>query len=210
MAQSQMTLEIQTGKYKGRRVKLVRAETVIGRGEESEIRIASAEVSREHCRLSLRKEGVVVRDLDSRNGTFVDGRPIEGERILRPGGTLTVGPLTFVLSGNGEVVEPVARKVAIQGKLASPDALSDADIVGWLSDYEIPTVATTVSESPTETAIVAHKPAAPRPPVSPPAEKPLQAVGIRNREFKSVAEEARDIIRRHLESVAEIEGERSA
>ncbi|WP_437226311.1 FHA domain-containing protein [Planctomicrobium sp. SH661] len=206
MAALPMMLEIQTGKHKGRRVKLTETEVIVGRGEESGIRIASAEVSREHCRLIPDHGRVRVIDLNSRNGTFVDGRPVNGERMLNPGGSLTVGPLTFVLIGNEESAT-LKTAVALKGKSGVGDKLSDDEIANWLSDSEIPT---TSPDAPTETAIIKNapttepaQPVAQQPPSSLLSSSHLQVA--KRREFKSVAEEAQDIIRRHYEMLAQEE-----
>ncbi|OYW13100.1 MAG: hypothetical protein B7Z55_17420, partial [Planctomycetales bacterium 12-60-4] len=47
--------------------------TIVGRSPECHLKIASAQVSRRHCQLSLRTDGVYVEDLASANGTFLDG-----------------------------------------------------------------------------------------------------------------------------------------
>ena len=99
-------LIVLTGKYKGKRVKLTDAETVIGRDETAKIRIATQELSRQHCLLIVSPTGVLVRDLGSRNGTFVNGMPIAEETLLKPGDTLTAGPMSFELEGG----EPSSKK----------------------------------------------------------------------------------------------------
>jgi pSer/pThr/pTyr-binding forkhead associated (FHA) protein len=54
-------------------------------------------MSRLHCRIEVGAEGdVVVVDLDSTNGTWVDGERI-ARAALRPGGVLRVGRVEFVL-----------------------------------------------------------------------------------------------------------------
>ena len=74
----------------------VRTEvTTVGRQEDCQIRVVSSEVSRKHCQL-LEKDGkLFVKDLNSSNGTFVNGRKIQDQQLLGPGAHLTVGPLTF-------------------------------------------------------------------------------------------------------------------
>jgi len=211
MALPPLMLEIQTGKHKGRRVRLVDAEVIVGRGEEATIRISSAEVSREHCKLipELASGQVRVLDLKSRNGTFVDGRPVNGEKVLKAGGTLTVGPLTFLLVGKEEPVA-ASKNVALKGKVAASDGarLSDDEIAGWLSDYEIPTIS---ANSPTDTAILKKSDSSSAIPQNalsdsqqPPASllSGTQSGQSKRREFRSVAEEAEDIIRRHFEKIA--------
>ena len=53
------------------------APTLVGSGPACAIRLADATVSRRHCELDLVEAGVRVRDLGSRNGTFVDGVRVE-------------------------------------------------------------------------------------------------------------------------------------
>ncbi len=70
-------------------------ETIIGRQSGSDLRIPSAAVSRRHCRLSFRDDFLSVEDLDSANGTFVNGERVQGLQVLRPGDELEVGPVSF-------------------------------------------------------------------------------------------------------------------
>jgi pSer/pThr/pTyr-binding forkhead associated (FHA) protein len=59
-------------------------------------------VSRRHCQLN-RDQGVLkVRDLGSRNGTYVNGRRIEQEAVVQAGDQVKVGPVTFVLRIDGQ------------------------------------------------------------------------------------------------------------
>lgn len=67
---------------------------VIGRGRDADLTVAHATVSRRHCLLYERDGALVVRDNGSLNGTVIEGERIQ-EAVLRPGATLTVGPLTF-------------------------------------------------------------------------------------------------------------------
>jgi pSer/pThr/pTyr-binding forkhead associated (FHA) protein len=70
---------------------------VLGRGDKCAVRIPSAEVSRKHCRLRLEDGYVYVEDLDSVNGTFLNGKAVEERTLARPGDTLEVGPVSFVV-----------------------------------------------------------------------------------------------------------------
>lgn len=179
-------LIVLTGKYKGKRLKLTDAETVIGRDESAKIRIATQELSRQHCLLIVSEAGVLVRDLGSRNGTFINGMPIAEETFLKPGDTLTMGPMTFELEG-GEA--PSSKKSAAPTSVKKGKAdpkTTDDDIASWLTDE------TTEGLSASDTTILSGKP---KPVAAPVIPKPPK------REFKSVAEEAEDIIRRHLESL---------
>ena len=67
---------------------------VIGRNPNADVRLDSQWVSRVHCEISEREGTLIVRDLDSRNGTLVNGRYIQ-EAPLMPGDRLTIGMNTF-------------------------------------------------------------------------------------------------------------------
>ncbi|MBU2665991.1 FHA domain-containing protein [Actinoplanes bogorensis] len=68
-------------------------EVLLGREPECDVRVADERrrVSRRHCRIVIRAAHVTVRDLGSRNGTYVNGIRIAGERALHDGDELRVG-----------------------------------------------------------------------------------------------------------------------
>ena len=81
-----------TALWAGREIPLPNGEHLIGRGEECRIRSDSRRVSRHHARVRVTPERVFIDDLGSRNGTWVDGRRIEGTAELTAGATVRVGP----------------------------------------------------------------------------------------------------------------------
>ena len=102
-------------------------EAILGRGQGNTVRIPSAEVSRQHCRLSQKQGLVRLRDLGSVNGTFLNGQKIRQEEIVRPGDSIDVGPVNFVVEYE-----------------LTPEALSqlhslndDVDVLAALADGEI-------------------------------------------------------------------------
>src|SRR5262245_18029453 len=90
-------LVIEQGSDTSKVFKLKSAETIIGRQNDCDLRIPSSAVSRKHCSLSFRDDVLTVEDLESANGTKVNGEAIEGSRVLRPGDRLEVGPVTFLV-----------------------------------------------------------------------------------------------------------------
>src|SRR3569623_1707561 len=60
------------------------AKTTLGRNHEGELVVLARSVSREHAELKKTDAGWPVRDLGSRNGTFVDGARVQG-RVPLPG-----------------------------------------------------------------------------------------------------------------------------
>jgi len=79
---------------------------VIGRGAGSDLRFASALISRRHAKLCVTSLGVTVEDLESRNGLFVNSLRIDGPTPLKPGDALTIGDETFTLVDLEEPMEP--------------------------------------------------------------------------------------------------------
>src|SRR2546427_5510937 len=90
-------LEVKRGSKETRQVRLRTEETIVGRQDGCDLRIPSSAVSRRHCRLSFRNEYLTVEDLDSSNGTFVNGVRITGQQVVRPGDLVEIGPVTFLV-----------------------------------------------------------------------------------------------------------------
>jgi predicted component of type VI protein secretion system len=85
---------------KGKRIwttQLRRSETTLGRALGCTIRIPASQVSRLHCRLRIENDLVTVEDLESVNGTFLNGKRVRGVEIVRPGDRLALGSVTFMV-----------------------------------------------------------------------------------------------------------------
>jgi hypothetical protein len=81
-----------------REIALTRDEILIGRGEECDTVIPHASISREHARVKKLKPGYVLFDLKSKNGTYVNGRPIV-ENLLKDGMAVRIGEVEFIFYG---------------------------------------------------------------------------------------------------------------
>jgi hypothetical protein len=79
---------------------------VVGRHPDSDALIDSSRVSRKHCCLAIDQDGVLVRDLNSRNGTRVNGRRIK-VGLIRPGDELGIAHLRYRLEMVDETREAV-------------------------------------------------------------------------------------------------------
>lgn len=82
------------GDAKSKEVTL-RLPAIIGRGKDSTLVVPHALVSRKHCEIFERNGLLIVKDLESLNGTFVNNYRIKGEQPLHPGELLTLGNITF-------------------------------------------------------------------------------------------------------------------
>lgn len=76
-------------------IKLTTGVTTLGRQETCQIQVKSSQVSRRHCELYEKKGVLLVKDLGSSNGTFVNGKKIRGEKALQAGDELGVGQVRF-------------------------------------------------------------------------------------------------------------------
>ena len=76
---------------------LMKDEISIGRGEDNDVVIPHASVSRQHARLMRRDGGFELMDLNSTNGSYVDDRQIRGSAFLSAGSHLRLGDIRFIL-----------------------------------------------------------------------------------------------------------------
>jgi len=79
----------------GKRHPLVKSRTVIGRGSDADITIADSGTSRKHVEILWDGERAMVRDMQSTNGTLLDGRKVV-EAALPPDSTVTIGRTDIV------------------------------------------------------------------------------------------------------------------
>jgi predicted component of type VI protein secretion system len=77
--------------YQGARIAIRRGETVIGRSPYCSVVINSRRVSRQHCALTLSNDRLLVCDLGSSNGTWVNGTPVSTATRLKQGDLIELG-----------------------------------------------------------------------------------------------------------------------
>lgn len=87
----QHTLRVLEGDHTDRLVSLEAGESVAGRGGACQVPLADAGVSRAHAAFSVSGDEVLLSDLGSRNGTYVNGTLITAKVRLQPGDVLTLG-----------------------------------------------------------------------------------------------------------------------
>jgi pSer/pThr/pTyr-binding forkhead associated (FHA) protein len=100
-------LVILTQGLTGRSHELNVDRTTIGRVEDNMFQIAEASVSSHHCEVLLRGSDVVIKDLNSTNGTFINGEQIT-ESVLKPGQTLRLGQIELKLEDGKSVSAPAS------------------------------------------------------------------------------------------------------
>ena len=107
--------------------------TVVGRRHDCDLCIPLMDVSRRHCQLDQNSEALEVRDLGSRNGTFLNGRRVDGETPVNAGDYLQIGPLVFQLQIDGKPAaasppEGNGETPGSEDELISDDDILDLDI----------------------------------------------------------------------------------
>lgn len=99
-------LIVRSGALKGRRFPIRVPVVNVGRAEYNDIVLPDDSVSTTHAKLQ-RREGVwVVVDLESTNGTMVDGERIAGEAPLAPGAYLRFGAVQAMFEPTDDTIDP--------------------------------------------------------------------------------------------------------
>ena len=88
----------------------IRGSMTVGRGPGCDISLSDPAVSRSHVEVRVEGSTVVVEDLDSANGTAVNGEPIDSARRLE----------------SGDVIEIGATRLEVKVEPDEPDASSPA------------------------------------------------------------------------------------
>jgi pSer/pThr/pTyr-binding forkhead associated (FHA) protein len=70
---------------------LTRPEIIIGRESSVDVVISSSAVSRRHARLMREREGYILEDLGSSNGTYLNGERLVGRQPLKSGDQIRLG-----------------------------------------------------------------------------------------------------------------------
>jgi hypothetical protein len=89
----------------------------LGRLDDNDFVLADPSVSSHHCKISVQSADIVIKDLGSSNGTFIDGEPVT-ESPLLPGQSLRLGEVQLRL----EAAAPVAVRVAVAPPAPLPAA----------------------------------------------------------------------------------------
>ncbi len=142
----QVKLRVMAGSHAGTEIGISADKFLIGRSESCNLRPKSESVSRKHCIMVLRDGKVLVQDLQSRNGTFVNEKrlPPDKAKVLSGGDKLRVGKLEFeVLIEHGlqaakkpevkDVGDAAARTVESSADGSRFEAI---DVNSWLDEAD--------------------------------------------------------------------------
>jgi len=146
---------VSEGELIGQRWTLAKDETLIGRGNDADIVLPERQVSRYHLKLHYHDGRYLLEDLDSKNGTFLNGQQVKGTVPIQDGdeiqialcvrllfvGTDATVPLSFDIpkadSGGGMILEENKRTVSIKGReLDPPLSLAQFRLLQMLYDAD--------------------------------------------------------------------------
>lgn len=105
---AEITLRIIDGADRGRVFEMLRTPVTIGREEGNTIQLNDERVSRFHLKIQEDHNRIVLTDLESTNGTRVNGEDVQ-LRILRHGDIITVGRTVLLFGSREEIAERVRQ-----------------------------------------------------------------------------------------------------
>ena len=79
---------------------------IVGRSSSADVTIGDPSISRRHCQFVIdSQDALVVRDLGSMNGVYVDNQRVKKKAVLRPGSLVQIGAVTLRIEWTEEAVE---------------------------------------------------------------------------------------------------------
>ncbi|MFU7560970.1 FHA domain-containing protein [Stieleria sp. JC731] len=140
----QVKLKVMTGSHEGVEIPVNNEKFLIGRSESCQLRPKSDSISRKHCIIVIRDGRVLIQDLKSRNGTYVNEKRLPSDRakILESGDQIKLGKLEFQLvvehglkgAKKPEVVD--VGDAAARTVQESDSRFEEVDVDGWLDEAD--------------------------------------------------------------------------
>jgi pSer/pThr/pTyr-binding forkhead associated (FHA) protein len=128
----------QSGPLNGQRW-MVRSKIVVGRDMECDIMIPSRQVSRNHALLTLTESGITIEDLDSKNGTHINGALLEDPVILKDGDVIQIAFAQQFMYLSSDATMPLDMGTMV-GVSAFPEGLlrlENSSRQVWIRDEEV-------------------------------------------------------------------------
>ena len=118
-----ITLQVLEGLERGRYYHDLVPPVTIGREDENTIRLNDERVSRFHAKLQEDAGRIILTDLDSTNGTRVNGRPVQ-MRVLKPGDQVAIGRCLLLFGSPDEILARAERSRA-EAAAANENVIGD-------------------------------------------------------------------------------------
>lgn len=108
------------GVHVGQSFPLHKRETVIGREEEVDVSLLDDRISRRHARLVIDDEGVWLEDLESRNGTYLNGERLSSRRRVRDGDKIQLGARSILRFSLHDDLDASFQRELLESALRDP------------------------------------------------------------------------------------------
>jgi pSer/pThr/pTyr-binding forkhead associated (FHA) protein len=105
-------------------------KTTIGRVDDNVFQVPDQSVSSHHCEIILRGTEVVVKDLNSTNGSYINGKQVT-EAVLQPGQILRLGQVEMKLESEGAApvnAGPASGKKVLEAAQSAPRGVKLNDL----------------------------------------------------------------------------------
>jgi pSer/pThr/pTyr-binding forkhead associated (FHA) protein len=172
------------GKPEGKTIPLSGPVFRIGRDPDCQLRPSSDEISRHHAEIAIAGTTVTLKDMGSRNGTFLNGKAVKDSTVLKSGDLVKIAHLTFAVSIQGDGAGATTPSPSSGGS-KSLDEVPPDEVANWLiadAKSPVPDRPSAVYEGDTITidaykgkSAPAPEPAAPKAEVKTPAPAPPPA-----------------------------------
>ena len=118
-------LIVRKGQLKGHRFPIRVPIVNVGRAEYNDIVVPDPSVSSAHAKIQLREGIWMVVDLDSTNGTFVDGDRVSGDAPIAPGAVLRFGEISVVFESTKDDSVKQGGGTQVLGAIKPPEESHD-------------------------------------------------------------------------------------
>ena len=141
----QVSLKVLSGTHEGKLIQIKDEKFLIGRSESCQLRPKSESISRKHCVIVQKDGRVLLLDLKSRNGTFINEKPLSPDKakILKNGDMLRCGQLEFevlievgIANSKQPEVQSVKEAAGRMTEQSSLDSRESLDISSWLAEAD--------------------------------------------------------------------------
>ena len=142
----QVKLKVLSGSHEGKEIGVSSEKFLVGRSESCQLRPKSESVSRKHCIIVLKDNRVLIQDLKSRNGTYVNDKrlPIDKAKVLNAGDQIRIGKLAFELVVEHGLQAPKKPEVANMEDAAArtveagshDSRFEEVDVDAWLDEAD--------------------------------------------------------------------------
>lgn len=141
----QVSLKVVSGTHEGKVIPIKDEKFLIGRGESCQLRPKSESISRKHCAIVQKDGRLLLVDLKSRNGTFINEKQVSPDKakILKNGDRLRCGQLEFeillevgIANSKQPEVQSVKEAAGRMTEQSNQDSRESVDIGSWLSEAD--------------------------------------------------------------------------